>query len=177
MDKITEIFKAIREYAEVYSTFEKLQKETSSLLPKHGDQKTGIIGEFYVYQYLRDKRDLKYSEHGNAWDIEYTDEKTNKIVKIQVKTALTGFSKTNTLSPIKKGWDFIYLVSLNKKFMPNGFWINKYDENMFKGREIIQSARIKDPANDKSKGSEIFDFKENLVDKLLPKLMNGQIEV
>ncbi len=92
---------------------------------------------------------------------------------IQVKTALTGFSKTNTLSLIKKGWQFLFLLSLDKNFRPNGFWINKYDDTMFKGREIIQSARIKDPTNDNSKGSKIFDFKENLVEKLLSKLMSG----
>ncbi len=72
--KLTDILNVIEEYSKVYEKFELLQKETDSLLPKHGDQKTGIIGEFYIYKYLEGKDNLKYAAHGEPWDIEYTDE-------------------------------------------------------------------------------------------------------
>lgn len=167
--RISDVVDVIKEYAEAYSKFECLQKKEDSLLPKHGDQKTGIIGEFYIYQYLQGKADLKYANHGSSWDIEYTDDEERKI-KIQVKTVLTGFSKTNMISPIKKGWDYLYLLSLGKSFVPNGFWIIKYNDDLFENRDKIQSARIKDPINEQSKGSEIFDFSDNKVDELLEKL-------
>jgi len=168
-NQISEIFRIIEEYAKAYSKLEHLQKLQDSEFPKHGDQKTGIIGEFYIYQFLKGHKELKYAAHGEPWDIEYVDDSGNQI-KIQVKTVLTGFSKTNTLSPIKKGWDYIYLLALDKNFHPIGFWINKYDEKLFNGREVIPSARIKDPSNIRSEGSKIFDFTNNLFKELLKKL-------
>ena len=43
--------KLISDYARVYSKFEKIQKE-AEFIPEKGDQKTGLIGEAYIYEYL-----------------------------------------------------------------------------------------------------------------------------
>lgn len=138
-----QILEIIEDYAKTYTAFEEIQKrEGQNILPKYGDQKTGLIGEFYAKLYIlnKDYKDVEYAASGAPFDISYTN-KNSKTVKVQVKTANTGFSKTNTLSPIKKGWDFLYLISLDKNFKPIGFWIQEYREDMFKGKDRIPSAK------------------------------------
>lgn len=167
-ERYKEVLSAIGKYSEVYSTFEKYQKEDTGsdpLLPKHGDQKTGIIGEFYAMLFLRHqgKKNISYAAHGSPYDLSF--EESGKIIKVQVKTVLSGFSKTNTMSPLKSGWDYLYLISLDKNFMPNGFWINSYNSSLFKNRKIIQSARIKNPESN-NKGSSCFNFNDNRKEEL-----------
>ncbi len=164
---IKEVIDVIDKYSEVYGAFEGIQKRDKQvLLPEFGDQKTGLIGEFYSRLYLLNKgfKDVKYAPQGSKYDIIVGDNN----MKIQVKTANTFYSKTNTLSPIKKGWDFLYLISLNAEFKPNGFWIQKYSKSIFKGKEHIPSAKIRDPRPEKIKciGSKIFDFSNNLSNEL-----------
>ena len=66
-----EIQKVIRSYASAYEALQEWQ-DKSSLIPK-GDQKTGCIGEFYVYLYLTHRfpeSTLTYGNHSEkGWDI------------------------------------------------------------------------------------------------------------
>ena len=47
-----QILNGIRVYAEAYASFQKLQDENTDLLAV-GDQKTGVIGEFFGLIYAR----------------------------------------------------------------------------------------------------------------------------
>ena len=105
----------IKRYAKVYSDFEDFQKD-NSFVPTKGDQKTGVIGEAFIYQYLskKGKKNLEFgSSSEKAWDIK---DSANK--KYQVKT-VSDYSKTQRISPIHKGWDYLYLVHLTKDFQPD----------------------------------------------------------
>lgn len=117
------IFSTIDEYATVYSKLEALQETHKRLLPK-GDQKTGVIAEFYARLYAREVfegAELVYgstSEH--AWDITVRriDQKDHKI---QVK-AVSAHSTTSRVSVIHPGWNELYLIRLNERLWPEGFW-------------------------------------------------------
>jgi hypothetical protein len=118
----------IRNYAKAYAELEHLQGKHSKYLP-FGDQKTGVIAEFYARLYARKvypKATHIYgttSEHG--WDIKLTV--PNKAdVYVQVK-AVSGHSKTSRISPIHIGWNKLWLLRLDKLFMPVGFWTLEAD--------------------------------------------------
>jgi hypothetical protein len=125
--KITRIMKTIfgiiRKYATAYEALENLQRSETLLFPI-GDQKTGVIAEFYARLYVKNKFPhalLKYgtpSQH--AWDI--IVQKNNIACKIQVK-AVSAYSETSRISPIHPGWSELYLMRLDKQFWPVGFLV------------------------------------------------------
>ena len=55
MDDFKKFQKVVKNYAKAYSDFEEIQKKGINFIPKIGDQKTGVIGEAYIYKYLIDK--------------------------------------------------------------------------------------------------------------------------
>lgn len=169
-----EFISDIKLYANGYSLLEKAQKnKNQKFIPRNGDQKTGIIGEAYIYQFLLKKgyRNLEYgtaSEKG--WDIKA--ELGKKEYKIQVKT-VSGFSETRTISPIHDGWDELYLLSLDKEFVPNGLWkINDPNELNWnvkvktdgeKAKYLIgKKMRKPDKAKGNSGSKELFEKAENI---------------
>lgn len=104
MNTFKDFQKIIKRYARVYSEFEDFQKD-NYFIPTNGDQKTGIIGEAFIYQYLikKGKKNLKFgSSSEKAWDIKDSDN------KYQVKTT-SDYSKTQRISPIHNGWDYYIL--------------------------------------------------------------------
>ncbi|MCF8465118.1 MAG: hypothetical protein K9G41_09760 [Flavobacteriales bacterium] len=137
-----DISKLIKDYASVYTRFEKLQEgeNEDSELPG-GDQKTGVIAEYYAKLYIEQTvgkgQSIGYEQPGAPHDIQYTEEGRKDPVKVQVK-AVSAHSKTRTISPIKlkyktgskmaKSFDKLYLISLDENFVPDGFWINDYEE-------------------------------------------------
>src|SRR5690554_5116076 len=59
----------IQKYAEIYQRFEDFQK--TDLLPS-GDQKTGVIGEYYAHCYYQSKpgvKSVEYAKSGEAFDL------------------------------------------------------------------------------------------------------------
>jgi len=122
MNDPSAILKAISAYATAYAALEALQGG-SSLLPR-GDQKTGCFGEFYARLYLQRARPLAtvvFGGHSNkAWDLRVTEGPRELLV--QVKT-VSGFSATRVLSPIHHGWHQLFVVSLDRAFRPDGFWV------------------------------------------------------
>lgn len=61
-------------YSEVYLKFENFQKNKDNIfIPKTGDQKTGIIGEALIFEYLSrlNETGLNFGTHSEkGWDIE-----------------------------------------------------------------------------------------------------------
>lgn len=158
----SDIQDAISKYAEAYDLLQKLQ-DNSPWIPG-GDQKTGCIGEYYAFVYLLTKYDENLLSFGNhsekGWDIKVATKPTRKI---QVKT-VSAFSKTRTISPIHYGWDELYILYLNRRLVPEGFWIIQ-DNRIFGNKPKIEGAKCQLPGKSHT-GSAIIPFGKNLVEKL-----------
>ncbi len=118
MDEFLNFQEVVKNYAKAYAEFEKLQKAKISFIPENGDQKTGVIGEAYIFKYLTDKgyKNVKFGKTSQeAWDIKFKENKKEK--KVQVKT-VSDYSEKKIISHIVPGFDILYLVSLNKNFYP-----------------------------------------------------------
>ena len=121
MDDFKRFQDVVDKYAKAYADFEKIQKDEKnriSFVPEKGDQKTGIIGEAYIFKYLTEKgrKNLKFGDPSQkSWDIKYTEK--GKEITIQVKT-VSEFSKNKIISHILPGFDILYLVKLNKQLYP-----------------------------------------------------------
>jgi hypothetical protein len=103
---------------------EKLQRSKDSLLPV-GDQKTGVIAEFYGRLYAQQQYPEAVLVYGTpserAWDI-IVRRKNQTDHKIQVK-AVSAYSETSRVSIIHPGWHELYLIRLDKMLWPEGFWV------------------------------------------------------
>ncbi len=121
MDELKRFQDVVEKYAKAYAEFESIQKDEKNrigFVPKEGDQKTGVIGESYIYKYLTEKgcEDVKFAEPSQkAWDIKYTEGGEEKTV--QVKT-VSEFSEKKIISHILPGFKILYLVKLNKNLFP-----------------------------------------------------------
>ncbi|WP_411346989.1 hypothetical protein [Paenibacillus sp. WLX2291] len=179
----------VQRYAEAYFELEEAQKDSSqSFIPKIGDQKTGVIGEAYIYQYLSELGH-KSIEYGSAsekgWDIKYIDKNNSKEYKVQVKT-VSGYSTTRIISPIHDGWDHLYLLSIDQKFIPDGLWlidnpINiewnvKLKDNVTNGKKSENGKKskieVKYLRGAKMKKNSVVDATEQQTTKLFKKATN-----
>jgi len=105
-----QIIDGIRVYAEAYAAFQKLQDENPDFLAV-GDQKTGVIGEFFGLLYARSiypSAKVVYAADPSqtGWDLEVSGDDSGRDVKVQVKT-VSGYSKTRTITPLFPGWDHL----------------------------------------------------------------------
>ena len=159
---IAKISNSIRSYARAYDMFDKLQEKYSHFMPS-GDQKTGVIGEFYSMLYLHKKYPKSSIILGNTaqkgWDIVVSLKRQNRKY-IQVKT-VSEFSKSRRISPLHHGWDELFLLYLDKNLSPIGFWIIG-DNAIIKRGETLIGKTMPIP-NKTNTGSKIF---ENRVDEL-----------
>jgi hypothetical protein len=120
----------IKQYAKAYGRLEEVQAIKSGFIPEKGDQKTGLIGEAFIFQYLLKKKykNLRFGHTSMmGWDIE--GKLNGKSYTMQVKT-VSGYSQTRIMSPIHQGWDKLYLLSLDQKFIPNGLWMIEKTANL-----------------------------------------------
>ena len=121
MDDFKRFQEVVEKYANAYADFESIQKpgkDRIDFVPEKGDQKTGVIGEAYIYKYLKEKgcEDVKFAEPSQkSWDIKYTEK--GEEITIQVKT-VSEFSECQIISEIIPGFDILYLVKLNKQLYP-----------------------------------------------------------
>lgn len=156
------IQQSIKIYAAAYAELQHLQ-DTHHSIPG-GDQKTGCIGEYYAYLYLRmlyGEESLRYGSHSEkGWDIEVA---ANPAFRVQVK-AVSAFSKTRTISPIHKGWDQLFIVFLSKNLIPEGFWIIE-DKSIFGQKEMLTSLKCRIP-NKPLTGSACIPFGQNKIIEL-----------
>jgi hypothetical protein len=119
-----EIFDTIDEYAKAYLRLENIQRSCTNIIPI-GDQKTGVIAEFYARIYAKDKFSGATFKSGSAsqhaWDIKIIQDGQPE-VKVQVK-AVSEHSKTSRISPIHPGWNQLWLMRLDALFRPLVLWI------------------------------------------------------
>lgn len=181
-----EIKDLIADYASVYARFEEFQKgeNSKSDLPG-GDQKTGVIAEYYARLYIQktfcNGETIGYQDPGKAHDLHYKVKGKLKPVKVQVK-AVSAHSQTRIISPIKlrnkdeePAFDYLYLIALDIDFKPVGFWINSYDsikqKTVGKKQEWkIEGAFMKGTSagGRVSEGSRTYlNFDNDLIDHLL----------
>jgi len=168
-----QIIKGIKAYAKAYGRFQELQDKNPGFLAV-GDQKTGVIGEFFGLLYARSHHKHAKVEYAapnqTGWDIEVSGNESGPDLKIQVKT-VSAFSKTRVITPLFPGWDHLYLMFVGRDFMPQGFW-NVVDSNsIFQGRDSLTGLKMRKPDNAQS-GSSAIPWGENHVDSLL-KVIDG----
>ena len=140
--QISKVWRAIKSYAAAYRTLEKLQPDQpnnpgQSLLKK-GDQKTGVIGEFYVYLYLKARHpdsSVQYKGHSEGGiDISIDGH------AVEVKT-VSAYSDKRGISPIHRrktgngcGLDVqLFVVYLNEGFEPARVWFFENLQAVFSG--------------------------------------------
>jgi len=176
MGNFDRFIEVVKKYAEAYKDFEKIQKcPDFDFVPKIGDQKTGIIGEAFIFEYLKRQGhpNLEFGNHSQkSWDIKYPSGlAANDVVLVQVKT-VSAFSKTKRISPIHFAPDYceLYLVSLNKDLIPDNIWKPRgYDKAKVKnrnGEKVVIGTRMPKKADDTASGfselENIFeDFKRS----------------
>lgn len=172
----TEIAVLIKQYADVYKEFERFQKGDNSLLAG-GDQKTGVIAEYYAKCYIEKTFNVvaNYANPGESYDLSYQLD-NKEIIKVQVK-GVSVHSKTRIIAPLNlkilnsnHPFDFLYLISLDENFIPNAFYIDTFVNIRNKlvasndSRTKIQGAAMK---GINKKGYWLFDFNNNQNDKLI----------
>ena len=161
-----EHLEAIRQYAAAYERLEQLQRRTAALLPI-GDQKTGVIAEFYARIYAQARHsdsDLVFgtpSEH--VWDIKVrTPGRPDHLIQVK---GVSAHSRTNTISVIHPGWHELYLLRLDSVFWPIGFWSMKASDVAWSSTTISSS---KMPKRDvPGSGSSVFSGATDRLDELL----------
>ena len=120
------ILDAIARYARAYEGLEELQDRIHLSV---GDQKTGVIGEFYGKLYAQTKyptAKVTYARPSTTSHDLVVKRRGRRPQKIQVKT-VSEFSETKRLSPLHPGWDELYLMRLDRKLKPVGFWVIERD--------------------------------------------------
>jgi len=175
MGNFNKFIEVVKKYAEAYRDIEEIQKATDfDFVPETGDQKTGIIGEAFIFEYLK-RQGYCGLEFGRTtqkgWDMKYSfGLAPNEVVLVQVKT-VSAFSKTKTISPIHFAPDYceLYLVSLNEDLIPDNIWMPKgfkpAKKKIQDGEEVVIGTKMPKNADDTASGftglENIFDdFKE-----------------
>jgi hypothetical protein len=173
MENFSRFIEVVKKYAEAYKDFEELQKTPDFDFIRHsGDQKTGIIGEAFIFEYLKKKghSDLTFANNSQfGWGIIQPHKlSSNQDIFIQVKT-VSVFSKAKTISNIHivPNCFELYLVSLNKDLIPDNIWkpkgFNPVKLKVRDGEEVV-TGRMPKNTNDTASGftglENIFgDFK------------------
>jgi hypothetical protein len=126
---IAAVARAIADYAPAYQALDNLQRSMSSLVPV-GDQKTGVIAEFFARLYAHWRFKGCRSRYGHpshpSIDIEVTPP-GRRPLNIQVK-AVSAFAQKSRISPVKTGWHELWLMRLDQRFYPIGFWVLTRDQ-------------------------------------------------
>jgi len=171
---------AIEKYAHAYEELEKLQKDVSNRnkLPIHADQKTGMIGEYWAKSFADASFGCECtvsfsdnpSEHG--WDLKVVENLSGEVVhRIQVKT-VSAWSKSRTMSPLHNPknkpknaqvnwnpWSDLWLIFLDKKLRPTGFWCMEASEVEFNDKSSLKQCTMREP-NKETGGSTCFNWPE-----------------
>ena len=177
MEHFNEFIGVVKKYSEAYRDFEKLQKSEApefDFIPKVGDQKTGVVGEAFVFEYL--KRKGHSPEFGGTvqegWDIKYTPTSVaGDFAYVQVK-AVSAFAKTKKINPIKLSPDNceFCLISLDENLLPDDIWRAKgYNDSKIKiqdGKKVLTGIKMPQSTEDDSSGftqiENVFeDFKRH----------------
>lgn len=160
---VPEVIDAIRDYARAYARLQALQDRAEMIPP--GDQKTGCIGEFFVYLYLKNKHPgqaLRFAGHSNkGWDLELGQHGSER--RIQTKT-VSAYSKTRRLSPISAGWHELFIIYLDRGLLPEGFWIVT-DPGIISSSGVLRHCSSPHPSG-RHAGTAAIPFGKNRIDEL-----------
>jgi hypothetical protein len=133
-----EIFEAISEYAKAYKLLEEVQRSRPMHLPR-GDQKTGVIAEFYGRLYATARfapTELKFgSTSQHAWDIK-VPQPGLEALKIQIK-AVSAHAQKGRISTIHPGWDELWLMHLTEEMLPQAFWIYTKEDSPWATKTLL----------------------------------------
>lgn len=183
--KHEDIEAAIKQYAAGYEALEDLQKSERNQhwLPKKGDQKTGLIGEYWAMRYARVFfKDAEFAFGGHserAWDIQIKRPR-NKLLRIQVKAA-SAYGK-GKLSDIhhpngqkeSKSWDELWLIYLERDMMPGALWRLKPSDVDFKEEKPLTGKSIRRSSSAENTGSGCFKWENATVIENLLKEIKGE---
>lgn len=158
-----DVFRAIRQYALAYKKLEAIQR--GGFLPI-GDQKTGVIAEFYAQIYAERVYARVETGHSSqsAWDLKVASSKTGKFDAVQVK-AVSDFSQTRRVSPIHPGWDQLWLICLNAKLEPYSFKI--IHKKQVDWADATMKNRVMPGGPDNKAGSAEFEGAEDQTEAML----------
>ena len=146
-----------------YAAFQHLQDHHPNLLAV-GDQKTGVIGEFYGMIYAQavfPGAKVSYAEDPSqtGWDLQVTANLAGPDLSIQVKT-VSAYSKKRGITPLFNGWDQLYLLYLGRDFLPTGFWIVPTNNIMDRVITPHRGLKMRRPEYPQS-GSPLIPWDEN----------------
>jgi len=161
MEEFDRFIGVVKKYAEAYRDLEVLQKNPAFDFLPIGDQKTGVIGEAFIFEYLKRQGlcDLEFGRTDQkGWDIRHSHGlASNEIVYVQVKT-VSAFAKYKRISPIHFAPDSceLYLVSLDENLIPDNIWKpNGYSDSKIKvhnGEKVVKGTRMPKNAEDTASG-------------------------
>ena len=184
MKTFDDFISVVKNYAKAYKKLEDIQKDKAyDFVPEIGDQKTGVIGEAFIFEYLK-REGHPYLEFGHAsqtgWDIKYPfGLAPNNVVLVQVKT-VSAFSKTKKISPIHLAPDYceLYLVSLNDNLIPDNIWKPKgYSQSKVKirnNKEVVIGTRLPKNEQDTASGFTGIESVFENFKKMFPELYQAR---
>ena len=177
------IQEAIAAYAEGYERLEKLQQAENEqpvadrLLPGKGDQKTGLIGEYWALHYARytyPSATITLAGHSQKyWDL-YIAAPESPPLYVQVKTVskfgqgkLSPIHQPNNATSAKTSqtsgtWNELWILHLDWRLQPLALW--RFCPKMvhFANAERITSAAIRQP-HASSGGSRCLDWDQAIL--------------
>jgi hypothetical protein len=168
---------AILGFARAYQRLEELQQQEaakpagSALLPGKGDQKTGLIGEYWAMRYARTIYPGSMIEFGGhsqpGWDLKVIQENAPALY-LQIKTVSQfGEGKLSAICPPANRspadsdnpgfWNELWLVKLDRQFQPIILWRLRPEHVRFgekKGR--LKHTTMRGHPSQKNTGSVCF---------------------
>jgi hypothetical protein len=170
----------IARFARAYRDLEDLQQQEAAkspcdaLLPHKGDQKTGLIGEYWAIRYARaifPDAEISFgrtSEKG--WDLK-VQRRNGENHYIQIKTASAfGSGRLSPICPPKRAptskngktladyWSELWLLWLGRDLRPITLWKLKPEHVRFQGNCHNTAKSIRRTPDDLTTGSDCFDW-------------------
>jgi hypothetical protein len=173
---------AIDLFARAYQGLENLQNVESKkdpserLLPEKGDQKTGLIGEYWAIRYARclfPQAALEFGGHSQkGWDLKLAFV-GRPAHYIQIKTAsefgrgkLSPIFLPSRLSKLNEGrelpdyWNELWLLWLNRHFQPILLWKIKPEHVDFSSSDCLSNKTLRRDPLKPSTGSKCFSWEQ-----------------
>lgn len=160
-----DIEKAVEDFAHAYRRLEELQTREGvkppheRFLPQKGDQKTGLIGEYWAIRYARrvfSDATVEFGGHSQkGWDFKVIRTRHSPLY-IQLKTAsefgngkLSPICKPSRQPSAENGdeladyWDELWLLWLDKCLRPVVLWRFNPDQVAFNGAACLKGKSLR----------------------------------
>ena len=169
---VKKLYEAIDGYADAYLKLWKTVQLESNHFPC-GAISSGLIAEFYAKKYLEQKYPNAQIAFGGAneksWDIKVTEQ--GKDILVQVKST-SDYSKSRKLSPLKKGFDQLIVITLACDFFPCQAFLFE-DPKVLLKNGYFPSLTVPNPSIPKQKGSDVFADAVNIHEEFFEHLSNA----